>query len=345
MNYTFNQQVFCLNTLSNRSSAYNGMFTNADDIASHTKNDIIQALADGNIQNEIGVWNLLWGPRVAAHDGKAINTMYIASNAEGQYVVAIAGTDMTSIKDWCSEDFNVATKVEWPLYTPTKQPTMTPMISNATSDGLKILLGMTDPANNSQSALDFLKKQKDIKSITVTGHSLGGALSPAYALYSYQSFASARGIQVYCNPVAGPTPGDIVFAGYYDNQLGTNTTRVWNSQDVVPHAWNAALMKDIEALYFPEPACPPDVIKFVETLRNDYEHNNYTHVVADAPSFTSGLYKSGSSGIDAFLAELKCQHICAYGDYFEIGAFQQRLQTLFKLTAPYFSAGCVVVLK
>jgi hypothetical protein len=349
MNYTTNQQVFCLNALSNHSSFYNSPGTNAVEIARKTKTDIITVLTDkdllvaNNIQKEIGVWNLVWGPCVVAKDGKALNTMYIAANNSNDYVVAIAGTDMTSITDWCSEDFAVDTKVEWPLFKNTDYNTMVPMISQATFNGFTDLKGMIDIDQNVNAEYFLSSRSDKIKSITIAGHSLGGALSPVFALYLYQMFAKDSKIPVNCNPVAGPTPGDIVFAGYYDNQLGATTTRVWNSNDVVPHAWNYMLMQDIEALYFPSPACPPEVHDFVEKYRAETQHNNYTHVVADAAPFRSGMYNAGFSGLPAFLDELKCQHICAYSDYFQIGQFQLRVQKLLGLPNPYFSAGCTPV--
>jgi hypothetical protein len=346
MNYTFNQQVFCLNALSNRSSAYNGMFTDAKDIAKQTKIDIQKVLNDkdssvsNNVQSEIGQWSLLWGPVVVAYAGKAINTMYIAASG-GQYVVAIAGTDMTSIKDWCSEDFKVKNTVAWPLFV--NDGSKVPMISEATDDGLNALLTMTDPDPKGPTALDFLIAEGDkVKGITVAGHSLGGALSPVYALYLYQKFANANNIPVNCNPVAGPTPGDNTFSDYYGQRLAKTTTRVWNSQDVVPHAWDYNLMAEISALYDPAPSCPQVVTDFVNAKRKETQQNNYTHVVPNAPSFKMALFNSGSSGLPAFLEQLKCQHICAYGNYFQIGGFQQRVQTLLGLTNPYFSAGCAI---
>lgn len=51
--------------------------------------------------------------------------------------------------------------------------------------------------------------------------------------------------------VAGFSAGNSAFAEYYDQTLGPNTLRIWNSSDLVPHVWEVEALKIIPRLYSP----------------------------------------------------------------------------------------------
>jgi len=91
--------------------------------------------------------------------------------------------------------------------------------------------------------------------MTISGHSLGGALSPTLALWlldtqkQWDHHGRAM-ISVYA--YAGPTPGNDAFAAYFDARFGDRVHRIANPLDVVTHAWNVGDLADVKALYTPE---------------------------------------------------------------------------------------------
>jgi hypothetical protein len=132
-------------------------------------------------------------------------------------------------------------------------------IARGTKIGLDVLLNtLTD---DGLSLSQFLGKQVEDStkplSITVAGHSLGGALSPAVALAlldtqgssSHWDPSSTASIAV--QPSAGPTPGNEVWRDYYDSRLCKATDRLWNHIDIVPHAWQLSMLEEIPSLYNP----------------------------------------------------------------------------------------------
>jgi len=333
--YNLNQQVFCLNTISNLGNMYHGT---ADAIAAQTKTSINSILGNAQIIGLIGNWCCVWGPKVVAAEGKALNTMYIAKNADtAQYVIAIAGTDSKSLLDWFLEDFLVTTKVDWPYISDAGSPH--PMTSLSTSIGLNALIGMAEVIDGDHiHARDYLEKVA-AKNVMVTGHSLGGALSPAYALYLYDTmsqWALRTQVTISCLPVAGATPGDKAFSDHYQAQLGASTTRVWNVKDVVPHGFEQDMLRQIAAIYEPQIKTPIAIKGAVELIRLLTVTKGYTQLMPDVSGISSKICDS----ITTFDQELLCQHICAYADYFQISTFQTCVQSILGLPSPFFSDGC-----
>src|SRR5262249_460381 len=130
-----------------------------------------------------------------------------------------------------------------------------PRISESTSIGLQVLLGMEgSTANGPQSLLAFLKSQAtNAINVCVTGHSLGGCLAPTLALYLKEQRAAwdvSGESNVSTISFAGPTAGNSAFAAYSDSQfgggpyppnwdesLGTTCDAVRCDLDVAPLAW------------------------------------------------------------------------------------------------------------
>jgi len=335
--YSNDQQVFCLNTISNLGSTYNGT---AQQIAAQTLASIDSILGNGQVIALIGNWTRVWGPQVVAAEGKALNTMFIALSADtGQYVVSIAGTDSRSLLDWFLEDFFVATKVDWPYVG--DGPTPHPMTSMGTSIGLNALLGMadTDPVTGMHiHARDYLQNVA-AKNVMVTGHSLGGALSPAFALYlndTLSQWSTGAAPVISCLAAAGATPGDQAFSDHYGQQLGATTTRVWNANDVVPHGFEQDMLNQIKTIFEPQVATPIEVkgaIDFIKIITID---KGYTQLMPAVPGFTV----AACTGAASFNTALLCNHICAYAGYFQISGFQTSVQQILGLQNPFFSDGC-----
>jgi len=84
-------------------------------------------------------WELVWGPVEARvpPDFFDVCAMYVARHRrrDHQYVVAVRGTNPTSLADWTLGDFNVATQVAWPFDGSAR-------VSTSTAFGLRMLLGL-----------------------------------------------------------------------------------------------------------------------------------------------------------------------------------------------------------
>ncbi|HHH37635.1 MAG TPA: hypothetical protein ENK77_03355, partial [Epsilonproteobacteria bacterium] len=95
--------------------------------------------------------------------------------------------------------------------------------------------------------------------VAITGHSLGGAISPvlAQALKDYQEAWNTNGISlnIAAYLFAGHTPGDTVYRDYVQSSLSKIESTV-NLYDVVPHAWSL---------------CPTSSPVCLEKIRSLYE--------------------------------------------------------------------------
>lgn len=235
-------------------------------------------------------WTIVWGPQVLCIDPEvasvhwapfytakfsAANAVYVAySQSLNRYIVAIAGTNPISFYDWLSEDFNTATVVPWEgalqVWTggtnTTPPSTTVPCISQATFTGISNLLGIIDTVITRQTLVAFLAGvAPGGATLTFTGHSLGGALSPTLALACFDpTHGLLKGSQwavgsamVY--PTGGATPGNAAFAAAFntagwggcngDQPWQAWNTNLYNNVDVVPHAWGAAMLDLIPAYY------------------------------------------------------------------------------------------------
>jgi hypothetical protein len=198
-------------------------------------------------------WRVVWGPVAYTVPGALYqdDLMFVVQNQTDptQFAIAIRGTNFISDLDWLLEDFDILQQIPWSLTQAGAQ------ISESTSIGLQVLLGMQDSGQT--TLLEFLKSQtaKPIN-LCVTGHSLGGCLAGTLALYlkdNRTSWDSSGTSVVCCITFAAPTAGNAAFATYSDGQftgggafpgwdssLGTNCDAVRCSLDVAPLAWTAA---------------------------------------------------------------------------------------------------------
>lgn len=107
--------------------------------------------------------------------------------------------------------------------------------------------------------------------VVVTGHSKGGALAPATALWLEETLAPAKRVRIQCFAFAGPTPGDAEFVRRYDAALGARTRSIVNRCDVVPQAWATKTLGGIGKLY-------PLAMAPTRSLSRCVEKLGYAHI-------------------------------------------------------------------
>ena len=170
-------------------------------------------------------------------------------------------------------------------------------------EGLDLLSFLKGEAEASEAALE----------VTVTGHSKGGALAPAVALWLTEALASkdpaecwdeGRRAQVVSYAFAGPTPGNAAFAARINQKIGARHHHLRNMNDLVTHVWQPDELQQLPALYGERtaPFAPlmRGILKTVEPL-------DYRQATAGVVTFTGKLDPKRKMP-----AELIFQHLDAY---------------------------------
>jgi hypothetical protein len=136
--------------------------------------------------------------------------------------------------------------------------------------------------------------------VAVTGHSKGGALALATALWLHEEVAPARGLEVECFSFAGPTAGNGAFVRRYDAALGGSTHRVVNPLDLVPHAWASEDLHQVAGRY--EQLAPP-----IQVLARGVGPLGYAHPQGRPPVLLPAATASGD-----LHQQIIHQHLDAY---------------------------------
>lgn len=267
-------------------------------------------------------WELVWGPAVFRfeHAQYSDNLMYVVRGRDqpSRLAVVVRGTNGPAVLDWLVEDFSVFRLEPWPYGDP--PAALRPQISAGTRKGLEILQGMVPPEGvpgAGQGLQAFLGatvagESHATYAVSVTGHSLGGALAPALALWLADTAGSwdpqgRASLDVVS--FAGPTGGDADYAAYYDLRLGGATRRVHNPLDVVPHAWDVEEMRVAATLFEPLIALPHDERIAFDLLIDAVERKDFQHELAAAPPLA---YRQLEPSLTAFGAQVGWQHHCGY---------------------------------
>ncbi|UTW66453.1 hypothetical protein KFE94_17665 [bacterium SCSIO 12643] len=220
------------------------------------------AFQEKAISEKIGNWTCLKVWILGSSEEEARNTTMIFENeAKTELIIGVAGTNFINRYDWFTEDVETETLVPWNngiihrLNLDTHHDKG--YIATGTSIALKNTWNLRDKkmigVKLDHWLKEYLSETPTIKTVSVTGHSLGGAISPvlAQALSDHQNLWSSNPeIQIESYIYAGPTPGDTNFVTFMENG-DVDIHSVYNKNDVVPHAWNPEMITQIYGLFEP----------------------------------------------------------------------------------------------
>lgn len=163
--------------------------------------------------------------------------------------------------------------------------------------------------------------------VAVTGHSKGGALATAVALWLKDALASPdvgeqwdgrRGARVSCYAFAAPTPGNAAFADRIDRVLAGDHHHLRNRHDIVTHAWQVDELTRIPDLYAPRRTVLEPLIPVIASRVQVLE---YRQARAGVTTFAGAL-----DAERAFEVEFIHQHLEAY--LAELDLLDERLNVL-----------------
>jgi hypothetical protein len=130
----------------------------------------------------------------------------------------------------------------------------------------------------------------DALELFITGHSKGGALAPALALFlsdtqnddsvpvpDHYRWNPGTRAGIHCYAFAGPTPGNAAFAEYFNGQLGRNFYRYANKLDIVTSAWHSEGLRGISSIFGEEFTAPPGLDLLFKEMADEVEGLDYCH--------------------------------------------------------------------
>jgi hypothetical protein len=228
-----------------------------------------------SFESWIGKFTTVWGP--AYHKNKqpvfqdlkreqkvdAMTYIVQDTNHPTDFYVSIRGTTPGTLSEWVFQDFWVGAMVSWDMVPfegikpPPPPSSDTPAISFGTNIALSILVKQLKDPDNGVDIITFLLNQaKEAQkigqkmNIYITGHSLGGALAPTFALYLNEKWpADIDKPEIFTYAYAGPTAGNQKFVDHSNQIMGDYCKRFENPLDLVTQVWNADSMKRLPTLY------------------------------------------------------------------------------------------------
>jgi hypothetical protein len=239
-----------------------------DSVTSNFAQTITQKFDDltSQFQQYLGSgWSMPWGPAIEQSGAAADNAMIVAAGSDASnnpvYIVAVAGTNPKSHLDG-TEDLDVGAVV--PFHVNAKI-NLDAQIDLGTSIGIAILEAMVPGRQTLQQYLESVASPS--ATLIFTGHSLGGALSPALALdlFVNKHMDLGKWGAVYVTPSAGPTPGNADFSTLFASTFPSTSDgwnlNVVNSLDCVPRAWSD--LSSIPTIYEPNLGATSEITALV----------------------------------------------------------------------------------
>ncbi|KAH3763687.1 lipase family protein [Pelomyxa schiedti] len=312
--YGHDAQMLFLSCLPYFSNKFQGT---REAIEASTATALSSFLRRGDVIQRIGTWEVVWGPVCnVSLTGVVDNAFLVLRNVvtPTTYCISICGTNPRSLNSWLFQDFNISL-VQWPYATPTRT-------GACVAHGyLNVIEWMSSVTATGVSLHTFLSKETEELNcqgkkmhLIVTGHSLGGGLTPTLALFLADTVhlwdpKSVATIETV--PIAGPTSGDTKFAQYAEEKLGAHFHPIRNHFDIVTHGWNRDLLLQIPSLY--EPVLPLKELQLPLQFLLAMNKSDYQHI---KPSQGWLLTTKPTVKKSAF-SEITYQHLKAY--FFALG--------------------------
>lgn len=335
--YTKENQILCLNLLSNISGLYGGTTEEIEKSTDSILNDI---LSDKEVIKLIGNWKIEWGPgvfQVKNDENKSRrspsappdNTLFVARSDDypNEYIVSVAGTVDSSTYDWLVED------ADWKLVNWADDNSSKGKIANGIKTGLQHLLEIKPSIgqNPGKTIVDFFHGKTNPVIIT-TGHSLGGSLAPALALHLKDKVEGLIRCNISTYSTAGVTFCDKVLAKHLNETLGeANVYRIWNDNDLVPNCWTAVpgyfdkyrkvngQNRNTELLNWLDRFKRIWVL-IKDELDNNHDIEQFAHIGTgnNVVKIEGVLYKELGMDLAGFFVEVTHQHVMAYIDAWKL---------------------------
>jgi hypothetical protein len=217
---------------------------------------------------------IVWGPAMHmpgsdAQGGPLSDALVLIcrDRDSGEYFVVFRGTNTVSAAEWLLQDFRVQKQIPWRDIQAGPAPEDA-LVSEGAATAVKMRLDLTPQAGEKGEGrnfpavlIDILENSKGPCVMHFIGHSLGGILAPAMALWlvdyldatEQPELAAKLKLDVY--GYAAPPAGNAVFAAYLASRVPT--ARYVNPLDIAPRAWNGATMSSLPGLYLPQISMQP----------------------------------------------------------------------------------------
>lgn len=212
----------------------------------------------GNVHNYNPNLQVVWGPvEYTPPDAyESASLIYIVkgnivSQSNNEYTVVIRGTNFESWDSWEREDFDIATTVKFNTIVPTAPDAA--LIAKGTHTGMGYLLNHSNDGNGISPHVFLKRLGSNVKYLNVTGHSLGGTLTPPYFAFLCDYLFPGTFVPMNnCQPFsfAGLTPGNDAFNRFFLAYLQRGLTwRYVNPLDIAPNCWWS--LSNIQNIYVP----------------------------------------------------------------------------------------------
>ena len=182
-------------------------------------------------------FRVVWGPfEKDSIFWIAKSLMYVAEDPNtNEYFVVIRGTNPDSLESWLGQDFDVGSTVPFNKLAPHAPDSA--RISQGTYNGMSDLLSL--PVEDSAPPIGTFLQGASFSNLYVTGHSLGGTLTPT--MFAYLNDVLYGGGFVHNMALwsfAGLTPGDAGFNSYFNSLFNPQFPwRIHNTLDIAPFFW------------------------------------------------------------------------------------------------------------